>query len=172
MNTDNDSIDLPGDVIEGLARLDGNVTVLTPAVDRRVAEAARAHFADRPQAPDRPRLAHRHQTADRSPRRWPTTRRRATTRRWAMAGTLAASLTVGLLLVRTQYVVQPELQRAESTSADMLAAGDIDGSGSVDILDAFALASMGGDGPGALPQSEIDALVSRIVALDGSPRTL
>ena len=89
-----------------------------------------------------------------------------------MAGTLAASLTVGLLLVRTQYVMQPDLPRAESTSADMLAAGDIDGSGSVDILDAFALARMDGNGPGALPQSEIDALVSRIVALDGSPRTL
>ena len=166
MNTNNDAIDLPDDLIEGLARLDGNVTVLTPAVDRRVAEAARAQFADRPRATDRSGLADRRRTAAIPPRRWPGSRR------WAMAGTLAASLMVGLLLVRTQYVVQPNLPPAASTAADLLAQGDIDGSGTVDILDAFALARMDGNGPEALPQSEIDALVSRIVALDRSPRTL
>ena len=148
MNADNDTIDLPGELVEGLARLDSNVTVLTPAVDGRVAEAARAHFAERPQHAARLK------------------RRRSTARRWGMVGTVAASLLVGVLLVRTRYVAEPVLP-----AATVLLASDIDGSGAVDILDAFALARMGA-AQGPVTQSEIDAFAMRVVALNGTPRTL
>ena len=130
MSTKSESIDLPGDVVEGLRRLDKSVAVLTPAVDRRVAEAAAAHFADRPDTV-RPKK-----------------------RRWAVAGTLAASLAVGVFLVRTQ------------TGMDSaMLANDIDGSGVVDILDAFALARTS---DGAASQAQIDALIGDIVALNGT----
>lgn len=130
MNTESESTELPIEVVEGLRRLDTSVAVLTPAVDRRVAEAAAAHFADRPE------------------RAYPTRRR------WALAGTLAASLAVGVFLVRTQIGTEPPM-----------VAGDIDGSGVVDILDAFALARMSDT---AASQAQIEALIGDIVALNGS----
>ena len=71
-----------------------------------------------------------------------------------MVGTLAASLVAGAFLVRMQTGME----------ATMLA-NDIDGSGVVDILDAFVLARMD-DAPGS--QAEIDALIRDIVALDGT----
>ena len=83
-------------------------------------------------------------------------RSRPTARRWALTGTLAASQLVGVFLARMQSELEP----------DMLA-NDIDGSGVVDILDAFALARMAG-GSGQAPQAEIDALILEIVALNGA----
>ncbi len=81
-------------------------------------------------------------------------RAQPTSRRWAVVGTLAASLVAAAFLVR----IQPGME------ANMLA-NDIDGSGVVDILDAFALARMD-EAPGA--QTEIDALIGEIVALNGT----
>ena len=130
MNTESESIELPGDVVEGLRRLDKSVAVLTPAVDRRVAESAAEHFADRPVRAYPPR------------------------RRWALAGTLAASLAVGVFLVRTQTNME-----------SALLANDIDSSGVVDILDAFALARMDDT---AASQAQIEALIGDIVALNGT----
>ena len=130
MSTESKSIDLPGDIVEGLRRLDKSVAVLTPAVDRRVANAAAAHFEHRPDTV-RPKK-----------------------RRWAVAGALAASLAVGVFLVRTQTDMEPAML-----------ANDIDGSGVVDILDAFALARMS---DGAASQAQIDALIGDIVALNGT----
>ena len=129
MNTETESIELPNDVVEGLKRLDKSVAVLTPAVDRRVADAAAAHFAERPD------------------------RRRPARRRWAVAGTLAASLAVGVFLVRMQTGMEPAML-----------ANDFDGSGAVDILDAFALARMDEE---RVAQARIDALIADIVALNG-----
>ena len=83
-------------------------------------------------------------------------RARPATRRWAMAGGLAASLVVGAFLVRMQ-----------TTPGPAPLANDIDGSGVVDILDAFALARMNQDPPAA-SQAEIDALITNIVALKGT----
>ena len=131
MNPQPESIELPSDVVAGLKRLDKSVAVLTPAVDRHVAEVAAAHFAQRPDTV-RPMRS-----------------------RWAVAGTLAASLMVGVFLVR----VQSDLETARL-------ANDIDGSGVVDILDAFALARMNGELAQA-SQAEIDALIMNIVALNG-----
>lgn len=132
MKTETESIELPGEVVEGLKRIDKSVAVLTPAVDRRVNEAAAAHFGERPQ-----HVA------------W-------LPRRWAITGTLAASLMVGLFLLRMQTDIEQSLP-----------ANDFDGSGVLDILDAFALARMNGD-LGEATQDEIDALVLQIVSLSGT----
>ncbi len=130
MNPEPETIELPGDIVERLERLDKSVSVLTPAVDRQLREAAAVHFAQRPD------------------------RVRSTSRRWAVVGTLAASLVAGVFLVRMQTGME----------ATMLA-NDIDGSGVVDILDAFTLARTAG-APGS--QAEIDALIRDIVALNGT----
>ena len=129
MNPEFESIELPNDVVEEVKRLDKSVAVLTPAVDRHVAAAAAAHFAQRPDTA-RPMRS-----------------------RWAVAGTLAASLVVGVFLLRVQ----------SDLDTDRLA-NDIDGSGVVDILDAFALARMNGT---PASQAEIDALIMNVVSLNG-----
>ena len=132
MKSEPESIELPGDLIGEMERLDKSMAVLTPAVDRRITAAAAAHFRQRPQ------------------------RARPVARRWAMAGGLAASLVIGVFLVRMQ-----------TTPGSGPLANDIDGSGVVDILDAFALARIN-QGPPAAAQPEIDALMASIVALNGS----
>ena len=137
---DDEDLDLPDELIQGLARLDKAVAVMSPDADRRIAEAARVHFGERPR------------------------RARAAGRRWAMAGSLAASLLVGVLFWRAQTPVE-DLRVAS-------VANDIDGSGVVDILDAFALARMQAADRTPVAQAEIDALSMRIVALDGSPENL
>ena len=71
-----------------------------------------------------------------------------------MAGGLAASLVIGVFVVRMQ-----------TNSGPGPLANDIDGSGVVDILDAFALARMN-QGPKAAVQTEIDALITNVVALN------
>ena len=140
---DDEDLDLPDELIQGLARLDKAVAVMSPDADRRIAEAARAHFGERPR------------------------RARAAGRRWAMAGSLAASLLVGVLFWRAQTPVED--LRVDSVAS---VANDIDGSGVVDILDAFALARMQAADRTPAAQAEIDALSMRIVALDGSPEKL
>ena len=130
MKSESEPIELPSDLIREMKRLDKSLAVLTPDVDRRVAAAAAEHFRRRP------------------------ARARPATRRWAMAGGLAASLVIGVFLVRMQTNPGPEPL-----------ANDIDGSGVVDILDAFALARMN-QGPKVAAQTEIDALITNIVALN------
>ena len=137
---DDEDLGLPDELIQGLARLDKAVAVMSPDADRRIAEAARVHFGERPR------------------------RARSAGRRWAMAGSLAASLLVGVLFWRAQTPVE-DLRVAS-------VANDIDGSGVVDILDAFALARMQAADRTPAAQAEIDALSMRIVALDGSPEKL
>ena len=132
MKSESEPIELPSDLIREMKRLDKSLAVLTPDVDRRVAAAAAEHFRQRPE------------------------RARPATRRWAMASGLAASLVIGVFLVRLQTTPGPEPL-----------ANDIDGSGVVDILDAFALARMN-QGPPAAAQAEIDALITNIVALNGT----
>ena len=132
MNRENETSELPGDLVLEMQRLDRSLAVLTPAVDRKVAAAAADHFHDRP-ASARPART-----------------------RWAISGALAASLLIGVFAVRLQTGVEREPL-----------ANDMDGSGVVDILDAFALARRGQDSP-AGSQAEIDALIREIVALDGS----
>ena len=145
MKSETEFIELPGDLIKEMNRLDKSMAVLTPAVDGRVVEAAAAHFAQRPLQAPRPQQVSRPQ------------RMAGPTRRWAMAGTLAASLVIGVLLVRMQTGI--ETQRLAS---------DIDGSGVVDILDAFALARLN-SGQSSAAQVEIDSFIMEIVSLNGTP---
>ena len=133
MQQEHDDSELPAALIEDLARLDKSLAVMTPAVDRHLAEAARAHFGARPE------------------------RRRMTPGRWALVGSLAASLLVAVVLWRTESGVDPSLL-----------ANDIDGSGVVDILDAFALARMAGEDRTPAAQERIDSLAMSIVALNAA----
>lgn len=155
---DEEELRLPNELVQELKRLDRAVAVVSPEADRRVAEAAGTHFGRRP-------------------RRW-----RMTRRRWAVAGSLAASLLVGVLFWRIQTPVEPLLMVATLPRSP----NDVDGSGAVDILDAFALARMARDdlpakrkrtdalarmerrGRSPAAQAEIDALAMSIVTLDGS----
>ena len=132
MSREPESIELPHDLVEGMRRVDRSVAVLTPAVDRRVADAAAAHFRHRRTHLPRP------------------------ARRWATAGTLAAGVALAAVLVRIQTGIEP-----------VLTANDFDGSGVVDILDAFALARAN-PGPPGPAQARIDALIMDIVAIGGS----
>ena len=131
MSTSPESIELPDELIDEMRRMDRSVAVLTPAVDRHVADAAAAHFRHR-----RPRLSN-------------------PVRRWAMAGTLAASLVVGALVLRVQTGIEPSPL-----------ANDVDGSGVVDILDAFALARTNQNRTPST-QARIDALIVDIVTVNG-----
>ena len=80
-----------------------------------------------------------------------------TPRRWAFAGSLAASLSVAAVLWLAEGGVDPTLL-----------ADDIDGSGVVDIRDAFALARMAGEDRTPAAQERIDALAMRVVALNAA----
>ena len=134
-----ESIELPSDVVEGLERLDKSMALLTPAADRRVTEAAEAHFAQRPPGTrTRPQVSrsrgvrpepHHPVLGDRTPPIARSRGARPAPRRWALGGALAASLLVGVFVARMQTGVETAML-----------ANDIDGSGAVDILDAFALA--------------------------------
>ena len=136
-----EDLDLPDELIRGLAGLDKAVAVLSPETDRRISEAARIQFGQRPR------------------------RARTAQRRWVMAGSLAASLLVGVLFWRTYIPVKPpEIMVATVARIP----NDIDGSGAVDILDAFALARMERGARNAVAQAKIDALAAGVVALDGS----
>lgn len=140
-----EDVDLPEELARELARLDRSVAVMSPEADRRIAEAASHHFGTRPR------------------------RGRPAGFRWAMAGSLAASLLVGVLLWRTYTPVGPAGLRVATIAS---VPDDIDRSGAVDILDAFALArrAQGDQAPAA--QAKIDALAMSIVALDGSAEKL
>lgn len=172
---DEEDLQLSEDLVQGLKRLDTAVAVISPDADRRVAEAAAAHFGERPR------------------------RARGTGRRWAMAGSLAASFLVGVVFWRMQTPVEearlaPAAPAAPAGGVAVMApdADDIDGSGGVDILDAFALARMArragtppaADAPGDVRarvartdrtpavQARIDALAMKVVALNGAGEKL
>lgn len=126
------------------------------AVDRAVLAEAQAHFAARDTAARRRAASGAPHRVDRTARHRPVrgTRRR----RVAAVVSTAAAVLVAVLLV------QPMLFGPADPD-------DIDGSGQVDILDAFALARQQASGR-AISDARIDALTARIVALEppGSPR--
>jgi hypothetical protein len=83
----------------------------------------------------------------------PTLHRRA---RWAIPFATAATILVAVLVLWPLREFVPERAPAD----------DIDGSGRVDILDAFALARRQAEPGATIDQAEIDALATRIVRLD------
>ncbi len=136
-----EDVDLPDELIQGLKRIDKAVAFVSPDADRRVAEAAKAHFGQRPR------------------------RARAAGLRWAVAGSLAASLLVGVLFWRTQTPMEPI-----RVASVVPVPNDIDGSGAVDILDAFALARMAREGSVSATRAKTDS-VRRMARTDGASAT-
>lgn len=126
---------------------DGAADDLPAAIVARLARADRAVPIVAPRTDEAVVGAARAQFASR-PRRAAVLRPR-----WAVpAGAVAAAILVALIVVRPFDAPR---------SAD-----DVDGSGRVDILDAFALARMrAAQGESAATQERIDALAERIVAL-------
>jgi hypothetical protein len=160
--------DLPRALTDRLAG-EQSVAMLTPRVDAAVLAAARAQFAGR-------------------------RRRRNWARPAAIAATLVVTLTAAVLLgprpgmvgegsVAERSVtdgafaddVNGAAAAATRGAAEALAPGstvgdDIDGSGQVDILDAFALARADGGTPDGA--ARVAALAARIVSLDATERAL
>lgn len=133
MSTEPEQFDqLPEAIVERLRARDTRVSMLTPAADRAIREAARARFA-----PRRPATAPR--------------------RRWLYPAAAAAAVALVALMLSRPF---EETQTVAPALAD-----DVDGSGRVDILDAFALARARAADPGAVSQGRIDALTDRIVSL-------
>jgi hypothetical protein len=83
-------------------------------------------------------------------------------RRWAPA--VAAAVALVIIAIVAPF---SELSDRRNLSVD-----DIDGSGQVDILDAFALARRRTAEPDIVEQTRIDELARRIVALSGRGTTL
>jgi hypothetical protein len=79
--------------------------------------------------------------------------------RWAVALSAAAMIVVAFLVVR------PIDQLGIVSGRD-----DVDGSGRVDILDAFALARLRDANAGSVSAARIDALAERVVSLSSSTR--
>jgi hypothetical protein len=130
---------LPDAIVERLRSRDRAVSILTPEIDRQVAEAARQQFATR---------------RSRSGR----------TQRWRYPAAVAAlAALVALFLVRPLDTPSP---------SDARLADDVDGSGQVDVLDAYALARRRAEDPSAVSQERIDRLTRRIVSLSASEVTL
>ena len=88
----------------------------------------------------------------------PRRSRTAATRGWRY--TAAAAAAVALIAV---FIAQPF---APSDALRPRLTDDVDGSGRVDVLDAFALARSRANDPGAVSQSRIDELVASIVSLE------
>ena len=88
---------------------------------------------------------------------------RRSTRRWALPAAVAATVASVTLAV---FLVRPVNQLSNNILAD-----DIDGSGQVDVLDAFALTRMSA-ASNRIDQREIDQLMARIVSLNAAGGTL
>ncbi len=115
-----DELEAPEALRDQLAALYGGKVEVPPEVDRAILTAARAHI----------------RSLRRAERRWPRL-----VLRWVPAGAAAAVAAIMVLLFLVP-ALQPARERAEHAAAPKLAPvrEDIDESGEVDILDAFALA--------------------------------
>lgn len=85
-------------------------------------------------------------------------------RRWVLPAAAAAAVLVALLL----FVIPPRFGPDVAIMAD----DDVDGSGRVDVLDAFALARLRAVDPGRVSEDQIDGLMARIVSLKPEVGTL
>jgi hypothetical protein len=144
MSQDKQTFDqLPETIVARLRARDRAVSQLTPTTDRAVIEAARAQFAGRPStlAPERSR----------------------TLRSWRYPAAAAAAVALVALLIARPF---DNTGVAPQMAPQM--ANDVDGSGSVDVLDAFALARARAADANAASQARIDELMAEVVALSPS----
>jgi hypothetical protein len=128
---------LPDAIVERLRARDRSLSVLTPEVDRALRHAAQARFSRRSSRP--------------------------AARRWFYPVAAAAAAAVIAIIVIRPFEADSGLEVA-SVGAPFVA-DDVDASGQVDILDAFALARARADDRNTASQAGIDALASRIVSL-------
>jgi hypothetical protein len=128
---------LPDAIVERLRVRDRSLSVLTPEVDRALRRAAQARFSRRSSRP--------------------------AARRWFYPVAAAAAAAVIAIVVMRPFEADSDLE-ATSVGAPFVA-DDVDASGQVDILDAFALARARADDRNTASQARIDALASRIVSL-------
>ena len=127
---------LPAELVEQLRARERRVASLTPAVDRAIDAAAREQFAPRRLRP-------------------------AARRRWQVPAAAAAAVALLALFVLRPYQTEP----TDGPPAGARLADDVDGSGQIDILDAFALARARAEDPDAVSQDRIDRITRGIVAL-------
>ena len=152
--------ELPDEVVERLHRAEASPSAAADdTIDRAVLAQARVHFAARPAvagrgAHGRRRGAGPYLSAG-APARRASGRAGGQPRRRRLAAGLAAAAVVlaALLIVRPVDLLAP---------ADP---DDVDRSGRVDILDAFALARMRAAGR-SITETEIEALAERVVSLE------
>jgi hypothetical protein len=138
MTQETENLDqLPDAIVERLRVRDRSLSILTPEVDRALHRAAQARFSRRSSPP--------------------------VARRWFYPAVAAAAAVVIAVIVTRPFGADPGL---EVTSVGTpFVADDVDASGQVDILDAFALARAREGDSNAASQARIDALASRIVSL-------
>lgn len=136
---------LPAALIERLRERDRAVAILTPQLDRMLEQQARAQFAARPQAPAR--------------RRAPL---------WGLSAAAAAALVFVVIAVREPMIAdQAPLSLPRQTAFEQMSLpGDYDGSGTVDVLDAWQLSRALAQNPRLAANDTPDTLMQRIVALD------
>ena len=157
---DETNIELPQALIDRLKAQDHSVAMLTAQADRNIAAAARAQFA-RPQVNSagtgavvdvrtQSANAHRKDIHDSARALRKNARFRRIPASWGLAAAAAAAMVFVVVTLRS-----PALP------------GDYDGSGSVDVLDAFALSRELAQNPQFAANDTVDSLMQRIVALDG-----
>ena len=88
-----------------------------------------------------------------------TRRARPAVHRWTVPFTAVAAAALVAIFVGRSLDEAPVVPEAQQI------ADDVDGSGSVDILDAFALARAQREDPNRISQDSIDALMDSIVSL-------
>jgi hypothetical protein len=138
MNHETENFDqLPDAIVKRLRVHDRGVSVATPRIDAAIHRAAEAQFT----------------------RRFP----RPAVRRWYYPAAAAAAAAVIAVIVTRPFDADRGFDQAAAQS--QIVAEDVDASGRVDILDAFALARAREDDPSAASQARIDSLASRIVSL-------
>ena len=130
---------LPDAIVERLRARDRNLAFLTPRVDEALERAAAEHFARR------------------GTHGFPRAGARARLR-WTLPAAAAAALLAAIVVVQ----LENDVERPAALVAD-----DVDGSGHVDILDAFALARAHAGAGVANPaeQPDVARLAARVVTL-------
>jgi hypothetical protein len=141
MNRPTDNFDqLPDSIVERLRARDRALAVLTPEADRAVRRAATDQFSQR--------------------------RSRRRVRRWYLPATgVAAAAAVAVIAIVVTRPFEADRGSVAPAPRAQVVADDIDASGRVDILDAFALARAREADPDAATQARIDMLASRVVSL-------